>query len=138
MNLVVTTVAPQVTNMFKALIESSGLNSFHTVSNQIELMIDETGQHIESIRRVGELVVASNNNSAASNVDRDGLLQGFKAVANAKAGWPGKRLLRQPARWNELPESSLGTLRITKEPWRTSLQILPTCWLTAWAASSMS
>ena len=83
MNLVVTTIAPQVTNMFKALIESSGLNSFQAVSNQIELMIDETGQHIESIRRVGELVVASNNNTAASNVDLLKEMDGFKAVANA-------------------------------------------------------
>ncbi|MEQ5024886.1 hypothetical protein, partial [Klebsiella pneumoniae] len=83
MNLVVTTIAPQVSNMFKALIDSTDLKAFPALMNQAELLLEETEQNIASIRTIGEQVVASNNHSAASNRDLLNQLLAVQDVAGS-------------------------------------------------------
>lgn len=83
MNHVVTTVAPQITNHIKGLIESSGLNKLQALANQLGILLDETDQNIDSIRKVGEQVVASNNHNAASNSNLVKELEVLKASAEA-------------------------------------------------------
>jgi hypothetical protein len=82
MNLVVTTVAPQLSNSIKSLIDSADLKSIPALANQFELLLDETGKNIEEIRNVGDLVRSSNNNAATTNRDLMNQMGSMKSVAD--------------------------------------------------------
>lgn len=119
MNLVVTTVAPQVSNLFKSLIDSSDLKAFLTTTpvlvNQFELLLDETGKSIEEIRSVGDLVRSSNNNAAITNRDLMNQMGDMRSVADELISrLSGEELLSVSTKIQGLSKSFTHELEIYK------------------------
>lgn len=119
MNLVVTTVAPQVSNLFKSLIDSSDLKAFLTttpvVVNQLELLMEDAGKHIEEIRNVGDLVRSSNNNAAITNRDLMNQLGDMRTVTEALTNrLSGKEILDVSKKIEGLSKSFAHELEIYK------------------------
>lgn len=119
MNLVVTTVAPQVSNLFKSLIDSSDLKAFLTTTpvlvNQLELLMEDAGKHIEEIRNVGDLVRSSNNNAAITNRDLMNQLGDMRTVTEALTNrLSGKEILDVSKKIEGLSKSFAHELEIYK------------------------
>ena len=116
MNLVVTSVAPQVSNLFKTLIDSSDLKAIPALANQFELMLDEAGQNIESIRNFGEMIVSSNNNAANTNRDLMNQMGGIRTVADALANrLSGEELVAVSGKIERLSKSFASDLEDYKD-----------------------
>jgi hypothetical protein len=94
MNLVVTTVAPQLSTSIKSLIDTSDLKSIPALAEQFKIMLEQTDENIDSIRNVGEMVVSSNNYAATTNRDLLNQLGDMRTVTEALTNrLSGKELL---------------------------------------------
>ena len=106
MNMVVTTVAPQVSNLFRSLIDTSDLKSIPAFVEQFKILHEQVEESIDSLRNVEETVVSSNNYAANSNRDLLSQMENMRSLTDELIDLlSGEKLLAASTQMHGLSES---------------------------------